>query len=335
MSSAEQVDFLGVYSTREAIPKEPHRFRKRLWFIWKVRNNLQYFKQEINKAYQAVGETHFLSAADFEKYILEYKILANPVQKKAKPTEQAPKKLVQTTEQAQVAQARQAQKPAQQPVQKQTIEVQVKQAEPAKAAPKPAAPRPAEQAPVQVKVAASHPPKEPPKEPSKEPPKEAPKKIQPPKEVEENVEENKEEAKAKEESLAVKLEKDMRNSFGDEIKKMERARTRRQAFINIAQMIKMKRGIATEHKHMFTDFGIELRKIGENDLALRAFERAKELAPEDPNTYFNLSRINLEIKQYNKAWILANEALNLETDHDRAELMREHLRKIKDSQKLL
>jgi len=76
----------------------------------------------------------------------------------------------------------------------------------------------------------------------------------------------------------------------------------------------IKEGIVPAHKHMFTDFGVDLRKIYLNELAMCHFRRATELSPNDSHTQFNLARILYELNRYDKAREHAETALRLEPD---------------------
>ncbi|MBQ4133320.1 MAG: tetratricopeptide repeat protein [Desulfovibrionaceae bacterium] len=48
-----------------------------------------------------------------------------------------------------------------------------------------------------------------------------------------------------------------------------------------------------KHKHLFSDFGITLRKIKEGELALKYHQKALSLSPDEPNIMFNLARTYL------------------------------------------
>ncbi len=72
------------------------------------------------------------------------------------------------------------------------------------------------------------------------------------------------------------------------------------------------------HKHMFTDFGTELRKLGLHDFALKMYQRVIELAPEDTHAYCNLGRIYYELKLFAKAAKCAKKALEFEPSLDYA-----------------
>lgn len=53
-------------------------------------------------------------------------------------------------------------------------------------------------------------------------------------------------------------------------------------------------GVTSEHRYMFSEFGMELRRKKLTDLALAAHRRALELAPEDGYVLFNLARSEYE-----------------------------------------
>lgn len=74
---------------------------------------------------------------------------------------------------------------------------------------------------------------------------------------------------------------------------------------------KRKEGIIPAHKHMFTDFAIDLRKSSLLALAARHYQRAVELAPEDSNAHFNLARIFYETGKLEQAEEHLQRALEL------------------------
>ncbi|MEG1610826.1 MAG: tetratricopeptide repeat protein [Bilophila sp.] len=79
-------------------------------------------------------------------------------------------------------------------------------------------------------------------------------------------------------------------------------------------MCKQEEGIIPAHKHMFTDFAIDLRKSSLPALATRHYQRAVELAPEDCNAHFNLARIYYETGKFDKAEEHLHTALELAPD---------------------
>lgn len=66
------------------------------------------------------------------------------------------------------------------------------------------------------------------------------------------------------------------------------------------------------HKHMFTDFAIQLRKINQHDLALVAAIRCTKLSPDDSHAFFNVARLYYELGRYEKANEYIDRTLNLE-----------------------
>lgn len=66
-----------------------------------------------------------------------------------------------------------------------------------------------------------------------------------------------------------------------------------------------------EHKHMFNDFGISLRKTSFFEEALMHYGRVLELAPDDENVYHNMARIHYEKGDKKKAVQCLEKSLEL------------------------
>lgn len=64
-----------------------------------------------------------------------------------------------------------------------------------------------------------------------------------------------------------------------------------------------------ENKHIFNEFGIELRKNGMLDEALANYLKAMEISPRDENLYFNVARVYYAQKDSDKAIEFLNKAL--------------------------
>lgn len=75
-------------------------------------------------------------------------------------------------------------------------------------------------------------------------------------------------------------------------------------------------GIVPEHKHMFTDFGVDLRKNSLPKLALLHFKRAVDLSPGDAHAHFNLARAYYELGNLNEAEQHLEKALSISPDFD-------------------
>jgi len=60
-----------------------------------------------------------------------------------------------------------------------------------------------------------------------------------------------------------------------------------------------------ENKHIFNEFGIELRKANMHDEALSNYMKAIEISPKDENLFFNISRLYYDNKDWDNAlkWI--------------------------------
>lgn len=90
---------------------------------------------------------------------------------------------------------------------------------------------------------------------------------------------------------AKQVETDLRSSFSKAMRSLARPRERGAAIAAIERIAYARKGIVPEHKHMFRDFGVALRKKSLNDLAIACAARAVELAPDDDHAHFNLARL--------------------------------------------
>lgn len=68
------------------------------------------------------------------------------------------------------------------------------------------------------------------------------------------------------------------------------------------------------HCHMFTDFGINLRKSKLPRIAIRHHLRALELAPDDGHVHFNIARAYYDLGEMNRAEDHLRESLGLAPD---------------------
>lgn len=91
------------------------------------------------------------------------------------------------------------------------------------------------------------------------------------------------------------------------------------------RILKLKEHIVPAHKHMYTDFAIDLRKCALYTLAKEFYRRAVQLAPEDCNARFNLARIHFEIGEIHNALKELDEALRLEAEFPYAEQFKQFL----------
>ena len=100
---------------------------------------------------------------------------------------------------------------------------------------------------------------------------------------------------------ARQVENDLRNSFDKALRALGRPRDRKGALAALGQLAETTEGIVPEHKHMFRDFGVSLRKKAMPELALRYAARAAQLAPNDDHALFNLARLLGMLGRYTEA----------------------------------
>ncbi len=71
-----------------------------------------------------------------------------------------------------------------------------------------------------------------------------------------------------------------------------------------------------EHKHLFNEFGINLRKTKLYKEALVYYEKALELNSEDENLHLNIARVQFELKQINSCYESLEKVLSLDPKHE-------------------
>jgi tetratricopeptide (TPR) repeat protein len=65
--------------------------------------------------------------------------------------------------------------------------------------------------------------------------------------------------------------------------------------------VKLEAAFQEEHKHLFNEFGINLRKNKMIDQAITYYSRAEELAVQDEHLFYNMARAYLEKKDMDNA----------------------------------
>ncbi len=84
-------------------------------------------------------------------------------------------------------------------------------------------------------------------------------------------------------------EENIRANFGLGLTYLERGETSKADNI-FQRLIKMESTFDTEHKHLFNEFGINLRKNEMYDQATEYYAKALELSPNDENLHYNMAR---------------------------------------------
>ena len=97
-------------------------------------------------------------------------------------------------------------------------------------------------------------------------------------------------------SRALKVdEENVRANFGIGLTYMERGDLEKAQNI-FERLVKLDGAFETEHKHLFNEFGIHLRKNKMLAQSVEYYQRALELAATDENIHLNLARVLLETK---------------------------------------
>lgn len=107
-------------------------------------------------------------------------------------------------------------------------------------------------------------------------------------------------------------EADLRENFEKALRALARPRDRKGALASLARIATAKKGIQLEHKHMFRDFGVALRKKALPELAMQCASRAVELSPDDDHARFNLARLYGILGRFDDARTQIREAARLD-----------------------
>lgn len=95
-------------------------------------------------------------------------------------------------------------------------------------------------------------------------------------------------------ALAIDVD-NVRANFGIGLTYLSRGETDKAQNI-FSRLVQLDGAFAEEHKHLFNDFGINLRKNKMFNESLEYYLRAMKLSKHDENLYINIARVYLEIK---------------------------------------
>lgn len=116
-------------------------------------------------------------------------------------------------------------------------------------------------------------------------------------------------------SRALKVdEENVRANFGIGLTYMERGEVQKAENI-FERLVKLEGAFQPEHKHLFNEFGINLRKSKMLTQAVEYYRRALDLSKEDENLHTNLARALLETKDIKGCLEHLFKALELAPDH--------------------
>ena len=103
------------------------------------------------------------------------------------------------------------------------------------------------------------------------------------------------------EAERAEVENQLRSHFGALLLKIRRGDDVHSALRALEDIAEVEEGIVAEHKYMFADFGIDLRKGHQPKIALAHAKRALSLAPGDSHAHFNIARIYHMLGQLDEA----------------------------------
>jgi len=121
-------------------------------------------------------------------------------------------------------------------------------------------------------------------------------------------------------------EENIRANFGLGLTYLDRGDTEKAQNI-FERLVKLDAAFEKEHKHLFNEFGIKLRKNKMYRQCLEYYKRALELAPEDDHLLYNIARCYFEMKDYSKCKEYLEKALELNPELEEAKKFMEYLQK--------
>jgi len=91
------------------------------------------------------------------------------------------------------------------------------------------------------------------------------------------------------------------------------------------RLVELEETFEPQHKHLFNEFGISLRKKGLFDEALKYYFRARELCADDDHLLLNIARVYYEQHRLPEAETAARDALALNPDLAEAKRLLDHI----------
>ncbi len=123
-------------------------------------------------------------------------------------------------------------------------------------------------------------------------------------------------------------EENIRANFGLGLTYLERG-DKSKANDIFERLVKLDAAFETQHKHLFNDFGINLRKQDMYEQAVDYYGRALELTEEDENLHYNIARAYFGLEKYKKALEHLNRALELAPELQEAKKFISYMKKQK------
>ncbi|WP_210772229.1 tetratricopeptide repeat protein [Pseudodesulfovibrio sp. zrk46] len=103
----------------------------------------------------------------------------------------------------------------------------------------------------------------------------------------------------------------------------------------LKQLVGMKAAFDVKHKHLFNEFGINLRKNQLYEESIQYYTRAVELTKDDENLFYNLARVFYEKADWENCLEFLSRTLTMEPSHEYALAMCRFVVALSESDKLL
>ncbi len=123
-------------------------------------------------------------------------------------------------------------------------------------------------------------------------------------------------------------EENVRANFGLGLTYMDRGETSKANDI-FERLVGLDAAFEAEHKHLFNEFGINLRKTGMQDQAIDYYNRALEMTANDENLHYNMARAYYEKGVLEKTTEHLQKALSINADHAEAAKFLDYVSKMK------
>ncbi len=123
-------------------------------------------------------------------------------------------------------------------------------------------------------------------------------------------------------------EENIRANFGLGLTYLERGDKQKGTDI-LERLVKLEATFDKEHKHLFNEFGISLRKNELLDESIDYYQRAEKLEKKDENLYYNMARVYFDKKEMQKVGECLKKALQINKDMEAAQKFLAYMKKKK------
>ena len=127
-------------------------------------------------------------------------------------------------------------------------------------------------------------------------------------------------------------EKTARSDFSEGLRNFEQG-LRKKAMVSFEKPLLMNIAWLARHKHMFSEFGVTLRKIKIFGLAMRYHSKALSLSPNESNILFNIARVYICLGDNEAAEKCLRTVLQTKPKLKEAVLLQKHIDKIRQTRK--